>query len=166
MAYALQKPFEEKLKRLQKQDKIAPLGTDEPSELCSIFVQVPNGKVRLCLDPAWLNQALIRPIHRGPTLNNILPKLNDVKYLSLVDVSSGCHNLKLDKKSSYFTMFAWKFGRYRYKQLPFGATPAGDMFQRKIDKIFKDIPNVFGIADDILVAGYEADGSMGGASEM
>ena len=32
------------------------------------------------------------------------------------------------------------------------------MFQRKIDEIFNDMPNVFGIADDILVAGYEADG--------
>ena len=32
------------------------------------------------------------------------------------------------------------------------------MFQRKIDEIFKDMPNVFGTADDILVAGYEADG--------
>ena len=32
------------------------------------------------------------------------------------------------------------------------------MFQRKIDEIFKDMPNVFGIADDILVAEYEADG--------
>ena len=31
------------------------------------------------------------------------------------------------------------------------------MFQRKIDEIFKDMPNVFCIADDILVAGYEAD---------
>ena len=35
--------------------------------------------------------------------------------------------------------------------------PAGDMFQRKIDEIFKDMPNVFGIADDILVTGYKAD---------
>ena len=25
-------------------------------------------------------------------------------------------------------------------------------------EIFKDLPNVFGIANDILVAGYEADG--------
>ena len=32
------------------------------------------------------------------------------------------------------------------------------MFQTKIYKIFKDLPNVFGIADDILVVGYEADG--------
>ena len=33
------------------------------------------------------------------------------------------------------------------------------MFQRKIDEIFKDIPNVFGTADDILVAGYVPDGN-------
>ena len=34
------------------------------------------------------------------------------------------------------------------------------MFQRKIDEIFKDLPNVFGIVDDILVVGYEADGKV------
>ena len=39
-----------------------------------------------------------------------------------------------------------------------GAAPAGDMFQRKIDEIFNDMPNVFGITDDILVVGYEDDG--------
>ena len=32
------------------------------------------------------------------------------------------------------------------------------MFQRKMDKIFTDLPNVFGIADDILVVGYDVDG--------
>ena len=35
----------------------------------------------------------------------------------------------------------------------------GNMFQCKIDKIFNDMPNVFGIADDILVIGYEKDGA-------
>ena len=31
------------------------------------------------------------------------------------------------------------------------------MFQKKIDEIIKNIPNVFGIAGDILIVGYEAD---------
>ena len=44
------------------------------------------------------------------------------------------------------------------RDLPFGAALAGDMFQRKIDEIFKDLPNVFGIADDILAVGYDDDG--------
>ena len=29
----------------------------------------------------------------------------------------------------------------------------------KIDKLFNDMPNVFGIADDILVIGYNKDGT-------
>ena len=33
------------------------------------------------------------------------------------------------------------------------------MFQCKIDKIFNDMPNIFGIADDILVIGYDNDGT-------
>ena len=38
------------------------------------------------------------------------------------------------------------------------AAPAGDMFQQKIDEHFHDMPNVFGITNDILVVGYEDDG--------
>ena len=124
-----------------------------------MLVPKANGKVRLCLDPAQLNQALIRPIDRGPKLNDILPKSNNVQYMSITNVSLGYHNLKLDKQSSYLTTFACPFGRYRYKQLPFGAALAGDMFQCKIDEIFNDMPNVFGIAGDILVIGYDKDGA-------
>ena len=87
------KTFQGRVERLQKQDIIAPLGVDETSEWCNSFMLVPkaNGKVRLCLDPAQLNQALIRLVH------SILPKLNNAKYLSLIDASSGYHNIKLDK---------------------------------------------------------------------
>ena len=66
VTYALQKPFNEELELLQKMDIITTLGVGEMAEWCNSFVLVPkvNGKVRLCLDPARLNQALIRPIHR------------------------------------------------------------------------------------------------------
>ena len=37
-------------------------------------------------------------------------------------------------------MFAGQFGRYRYKQLPFGATLGEDMFQRKLTKFLKNSP--------------------------
>ena len=160
VAYTLQKPFKEELEKLQKQVIIAPLGINKTSEWCNSFVLVPkaNGMVTLYLEPAWLNQALIRPLHSISTLNDILPKLINAKYLSIIDASSGYHNLKLDEKSSYFTMFACQFGRYRYNRFSLGEAPAGDMLQRKMDEIFKDMPQVFSIADDILFAGYKADG--------
>ena len=99
-----------------------------------------------------------RLVHRGPTLNDILPKLDYAQYLSLIDVSSGYHNLKLYERSSYFTIYTCQFGKYRFQRLPFGAAPTEDMFQRKIEEIFKDLPNVFGIAEDILAVGYDIDG--------
>ena len=79
--------------------------------------------------------------------------------MSIIDASSGYQNLNLDEMSSYLTTFTSQFGRYRYKGLPFGAVPVGDMFQHKIDEIFNDIPNVFGITDDIIVIGYDDDGT-------
>ena len=52
-------------------------------------------------------------------------------------------------------MLVWK---YRYKRLPFGAASTGKMFQYKINEIFKNLPNVFAIADDILLLDYDIDG--------
>ena len=64
-------------------------------------------------------------------------KLNNVQYMSIIDASSGYHNLKVDKKSSYSTTFTCLFGWCWYKHLPFGAVPAGNMFQCKIDENFQ-----------------------------
>ena len=52
-------------------------------------------------------------------------------------------------------MFVCQFLRLKYDRLPFNAAPAGDMFQWKIDEIFKGVPNIFGIADDICIVGYD-----------
>ena len=37
--------------------------------------------------------------------------------------------------------------------------PVGNIIQHKIDKIFSDMPNIFGITDDILVIGYKGNGT-------
>ena len=45
----------------------------------------------------------------------------------------------------------------RLTRLSFGVAPAGNTFQRKTDEIFRGLQNVFGIADDILILGCDAD---------
>ena len=59
----------------------------------------------------------------------------------------------------YLTTFTWPFGRYRYKQLLFRAVPVGNMFQHTIDEIFSDVLNILGITNDILVIGYNDNGT-------
>ena len=49
------------------------------------------------------------------------------------------------------------FSRDRFTRLLFGVTPAGDIFQQKINEIFQDLPNFFGIADDILIVAYDTE---------
>ena len=62
-------------------------------------------------------------------------------------------------KKSHLTIFVCQFGRFRYVRLLFGAASASVMFQRKRDKIFKVLPIVFGIADDIIVVAHDHDGT-------
>ena len=42
--------------------------------------------------------------------------------------------------------------------MPFGAALVGDLFHNKIDELFIGMPNVFGITDDILIAGFDDQG--------
>ena len=93
----------------------------------------------------------------GPTLNNILPKLTNICSMTIIDASSGYHKLDLYKTSSCLTTFSFQFSRYRFIRLPFGVASAGDIFQKKTDEILKGLPNVFGIADIILTAGYNTE---------
>ena len=79
-------------------------------------------------------------------------------YITILHTSSGYHNLKIDKKPLYLTMIACHCGRCKFTRLQFAAVLAGDMFQQKIDHFFKDLPNVFGTVEDIVIVGYHADG--------
>ena len=54
--------------------------------------------------------------------------------------------------------FSCPFGRYQYIRLPFRVALAGYMFQKKIDELFSGISNVFAIADDILIVGFDKQG--------
>ena len=78
-------------------------------------------------------------------------------YMTSIDVSSHYCNLLLGQESSYLTIVSCQLCRYRFIRLLFRVALTGDMFQHKIDDIFKDIPNVFDTADDILIVGHEAD---------
>ena len=43
--------------------------------------------------------------------------------------------------------------------MPFGLSSAGDVFQRKLDSIFRKLPNIIVIVDDIMTIGEKADHS-------
>ena len=57
--------------------------------------------------------------------------------------------MNLDDESKLLTIFKTPYGRYCFRRLPFGLISAQDVFQRKFDQTFEDLPDVIAIADDI-----------------
>ena len=101
-----------RVRKLQEQRILTPLGVDKTAEWCNSFIIVskPNGTVSLCFNPARLNKPLIWPVHKRPMLNNKVAKLMNAYWMTITDASSGYHRLKNDRKSSYLITFACQFG--------------------------------------------------------
>ena len=79
--------------------------------------------------------------------------LHGATKISAGDANKGYWHIELDYESSLLCTFNIPFGRFRPKRLPLRVKVSQDIFQRKLDEILRDIPNVAGIADDILVFG-------------
>ena len=70
------------LKWLQHQDIITLLGVGETSECIQVCIRIESQwKGQIMPISSGLNQSLLRLIHRGPTLNDIFPKLNNAHLL-------------------------------------------------------------------------------------
>lgn len=127
----LRKKLKDKLKELESMDIIVKK-TEPTSWINSMVVVMRKEKMRLCLDPKDLNNALSRPHYQMPTIDDILPNLAKAKIFSVLDAKDGFWQIKLDEESSKLTTFWTPEGRYRWKRLAFGLAPAPEEFQRRL----------------------------------
>ena len=116
-----------------------------------VVVAKPS-KIRICLDPTDLNQAVQRPKYQMPTLEELLPELSKARIFSSFHAKDGFYQVSLDEESSKLTTFWTPLGRYRYLRMPFGISLA--QFESKLQECLADLPGVKVIRDDILVVGY------------
>ena len=70
-----------------------------------------NDKLRICIDPQDLNEAICRPKYPIPSIDDILPKLAKAKIFSVLEAKNGFWQIKLDEPSSYLMCFWTTFGR-------------------------------------------------------
>ena len=112
-----------------------------------------NLKLCICLDPTNLNKAIILEPYHFKMPDDIAHLIADACIMTFCDCQKGYWHQELDESSSFLTTFNKEFGCYRYTVMPFGATVACDIFQCKLDQYFGHIPNVFVIANDIMVVG-------------
>ena len=143
--------IKEKLKELAQRKVITPV--TEPAEWVSSMLAVikPN-KIRICLDPRDLNEAIKREHCQMPTIEEVATRLNRAKLFTIVDAKDGFWQKRLDLEFSYKTTFNTPFGRYRWLRMPFGISSAPEVWQRTMHEIIEGLQGVEVIADDFIIA--------------
>ncbi len=149
---ALRVKVKEELDRMQQIGVIEPV--EQPTEWVSSIVTImkPN-KLRVCIDPRSLNEAVQREHYPLLTVEEVISRLPGAKYFSTFDAASGFWQIPLDEASSRLTTFNTPFGRYKFNRLPFGISSAPEVFQRVMHQMFDRIDGCEIIIDDILVWG-------------
>ena len=112
-------------------------------------------KLRICLDPRDLNEALERERHHTHSVGEITAKLQGMTVFTIVDLKKGYWMVVLHPDSRRLTCMVLPFGRFQWTQLPMGTVVAQYIFQSKLDSIFIGMEGVTGIADDMVIAGRD-----------
>ena len=112
-------------------------------------------KLRICLDPRDLNEALERESYHTRSVDEITAKLQGMTVFTIVDFKKGYWMVVLHPDSRKLTCMALLFGRFQWTRLPMSTVVAQDIFQSKLDAIFIGMEGVTGIADDMIIAGKD-----------
>ena len=110
-------------------------------------------KMRICMDPQDLNQAIKREHYPLLTVEEVVSRMPKAKYFSELDANQGFWQIKLDEESSKLCTFNTPIGRYRFLRLPFGISSASEVFQRSVAQMIEGLEGVVNIIDDLLVWG-------------
>ena len=112
-------------------------------------------KLRICLDPRDLNEALEREPYHAHSVDEITAKLQGMTVFTIVDFKKGYWMVVIHSDSRKLTCMVLPFGRFQWAWLPMGTMVAHDIFQSKLDSIFIGMEGVTGIADDMVTAGRD-----------
>lgn len=126
----------------------------EPSEFVHPVVIVKkknSNQIRLCLDPKYLNDALMREHYYLPTFEDLTYDMSGSQFFSVLDANKGFYQVNLSAEASNLTVFATPIGRFKFLRLPFGVKVAPEIFHRTFSNIFGDIPGVKIYIDDIII---------------
>ena len=153
MPVALVEPLIERLQEMEQAGIIERV--DYPTDWVSNIVPVDREgkKLRVCLDPHYLNRALERPRFPMPTLEGALHKLRQARIFTAIDARDGFYQVELEESSADATTFWSPLGRYRYRRVPQGISSAPEGYQKRQMQAYEGLNGVIVVADDTLVYG-------------
>ena len=104
------------------------------------------------LSDFWnLNRQLKRKIHPMQKIRENLLNLEGFKYASSLYLNMGYYHICLSKQSSNLCTIILPWGKYRYKRLTMGVSNSPDIFQEKMNKMFRGFEFIRAYIDDLLI---------------
>ncbi len=111
-------------KFMEELDSLLSAGIIEPSQSewssPPIPVKKKDGSIRIVVDYRKLNSVTIPMPFYMPSTEEIISSLGNAKVMSKLDLARGFHQVPVEEASHDLTTFSCKFGKYRYRRMPFG----------------------------------------------
>ena len=128
---------------------------DTPTDWCSgmIVVPKPDGRIRICVDFAKLNESVLRETYHLPKIDNLLAQIKESKFFSKLDCNSVFWQEKLDPDSRLLTTFITPFGRFCFNRMPFGIKSAPGHYQTRMSQTLEGQDGHILIVDDMIIYG-------------
>ena len=146
----LRPKVKEELSRMEKLDVIqkAHESTEWVNSMLTIIK--PNGKLRICIDPRDLNQAVKRDYYPMRTVDEVVTRMPNAKVFSVLDANSGFWQIR-ECKTVHF--------QYTLRQIHVQKVAIRIVIiPRHIPtQMFEDIEGVEVVVDDLLVWGEDEE---------
>ncbi|GKT31389.1 hypothetical protein ADUPG1_005861, partial [Aduncisulcus paluster] len=121
----------------------------------TVIAPKKNGKLRLCVDYRKLNKITVGMGQILPLIHDLFRVMEGMKYFTVLDLTSGYHQIPMAEDSIKYTSFVTEFGQYEYTRLPFGLKNAPPFFQDTMNRVLSGLIGTVCCVylDDIVVFG-------------
>jgi len=98
-----------------------------------------------------LNLVTDRDTHPLPRTIDILHRQGKFKIWSKLDLVDGFREMPLQREHRHFTCITTPKGVFQWTVLVMGIKNAGGQFERMMEWVFEDTPNVDPYVDDVII---------------